>query len=115
MAERAGAVKSTVHVTHCVAQTGSIEFGMGDAVPAETPDASVWSSIAAHLSAGGDYRRGRVALVKPGLPATAFGGKGLTRVSAPAPVPPCVRRRGGAGSGISTHSLFKRGLKQVVA
>src|SRR5215471_4750080 len=35
------------------------------------------------------------ALVKPGPPATAFGAKGLTRASAPAPVPPCVRRRGG--------------------
>jgi len=30
-----------------------------------------------------------LALVKPGLPATAFGGKGLTRASAPAPAPPC--------------------------
>jgi hypothetical protein len=31
---------------------------------------------------------GRLALVKPGLPATAFGGKGLTRAGAPAPVTP---------------------------
>jgi hypothetical protein len=31
---------------------------------------------------GGDCSRGRLALVKPGLPATAFGGKGLTRASA---------------------------------
>ena len=53
--------------------------------------------------------RGRLALVKRGLRATAFGGRGLTRVSAPAPVPPCVRQRGRAGSRISTHSFFKRG------
>jgi hypothetical protein len=51
---------------------------------------------------------------QPGLPATACGGKGLTRASAPAPVPPCVRRRGGAGWPISTHSFFKRGIKTIV-
>src|ERR1700739_206742 len=66
----------------------------------------------AHRSAGGDRSRGRVAPVKPGLPATAFGGKGLTRASTPALVPPCVRRWGGAGSPISTHSFFKRGASR---
>jgi hypothetical protein len=93
-------------------QTGSFEFRMGDAVPAETlnPQDMV-------LSRSPSVRRWRLwpgapALVKPGLPTTAFGGKGLTRASAPAPVPPCVRRRGGAGSRISTHSLFKGGIRR---
>src|SRR6516162_3843984 len=83
---------------------------MGDVAPGKRLRASARSWIAAHRFAGGDCSRGRLALVKPGLPATAFGGKGLTRASAPAPAPPCVRRQSGAGSPISTHSDFKRGL-----
>src|SRR6516162_2711197 len=83
---------------------------MGDVAPGKRLRASARSWIAAHRSAGGDCSRGRLALVKPGLPATAFGGKGLTRASALAPAPPCVRRQSGAGSPISTHSDFKRGL-----
>jgi len=87
---------------------------MGDVAPGKRLRASARSWIAAHRSAGGDCSRGGLALVKPGLPATAFGGKGLTRISAPAPVPPCVRRQGGAGSPISTHSFLKRGRKYLV-
>src|SRR6516162_3828341 len=83
---------------------------MGDVAPGKRLRASARSWIAAHRSAGGDCSRGRLALVKPGLPATAFGGEGLTRASAPAPAPPCVRRRRGAGSPISTHSFLKRGV-----
>src|SRR5215472_17614771 len=82
---------------------------MGEGAAAETPGASAWPSAAAHRSAGGDCGRGRLALVKPGLAATAFGGGGLTRASVPAAVPPCVRRQRGAGSRISAHSFFKRG------
>ncbi len=62
---------------------GSVEFRMGDVAPGERLGASARYWIAAHRSAGGDCSRGRLALVKPGLPATAFGGKGLTRGPTP--------------------------------
>jgi hypothetical protein len=63
-------------------------------------------------AAGGDPGRGRLALVKPGLPATAFGGKGLTKASAAAPVPPCVGRMEkslhGAGAQIKSRKDITR-------
>src|SRR5262249_61330896 len=90
-------------------RNGSFEFRVGGAAPAWRLGARASPGATAHRSAGGDCGRGRLALVKPGLPATACGGKGLTKASAPAPVPPSLRRRGGAGSPISTHSFFKRG------
>jgi hypothetical protein len=94
-----------------VEKVALLNFEWVDAVPAETLGARGMASNHSPTSAGGDCSRGRVALVKPGLPATASGGKGLTRASAPAPVPPYVRRQGGAGSLDLHHSFFKRGEK----
>jgi hypothetical protein len=82
-------------------------------MPAETLGAQ--AMVVNRCPSGRQWRLypGTLALVKPDLPATDFGGEGLTRASAPAPVQPCVRRRGRAGSRISAHSDFKRGEKIV--
>ena len=71
---------------------GSIEFRMGDVARSKRLARAHGLEPQPIGHAGGDRSRGCLALVKPGLPATAFGGKGLTKANTRASVPPCVRR-----------------------